>query len=124
LVVERDGGCEGEEALKDPCSEAVEGADTVAFEREEVFEGLEDASLRQSGEQVAEPLAGDRQETLIGRDAHDRLGNTERDDLRVGPPLLAFLAFSGRRSSAVQNTAISSRSRSASIVAPLGRRRG
>ena len=36
---------------------------------------------------------------------------------------LAFFAGSGRRSSAVQNTAISNRSRSASIVAPLGRRR-
>ena len=31
---------------------------------------------------------------------------------------LAFLARSGRRSSAVANTAVSSRSRSASIVAP------
>ena len=31
----------------------------------------------------------------------------------------AFFAFSGRRSSAVQNTAVSSRSRSASIVALL-----
>jgi len=37
---------------------------------------------------------------------------------------LAFPGLSGRRSSAAQNTAISSRSRSASIEAPLGRRCG
>src|SRR4051794_31764604 len=36
---------------------------------------------------------------------------------------LAFLALLGRRSSAVQNTAMRSKSRSASIVAPRGRRR-
>src|SRR6185369_6565047 len=42
LVVEGDAGCEGEEALKDACPETVEGAGAVAFEREEVFERLED----------------------------------------------------------------------------------
>src|ERR1700685_1484675 len=39
LVVEADGGGEGEEALEDAFSEALEGAGAVAFEGEEVFAG-------------------------------------------------------------------------------------
>src|ERR1700722_2381189 len=42
LVVEADGGGEGEEALEDAFSEALEGAGAVAFEGEEVFAGPED----------------------------------------------------------------------------------
>src|ERR1700676_3034642 len=42
LVVEGDAGGEGEEALEDAFSEAVEGAGAVAFEGEEVFAGPED----------------------------------------------------------------------------------
>src|SRR5580704_10011931 len=42
LVVEADGGCEGEEALEDAFSEAWEAAGAVAFEGEEVFAGPED----------------------------------------------------------------------------------
>jgi hypothetical protein len=33
--------------------------------------------------QVREALPGDRDEPTIARDSHDRLGDTERDDLRV-----------------------------------------
>src|SRR3954447_14162659 len=43
VVVERDAGGEGEQALTDACSEAVQGAGAVAFEAEQVFEGPEDA---------------------------------------------------------------------------------
>src|SRR3954454_25256526 len=43
LVVERDAGGEGEQSLADACSEAVQGAGAVAFEREQVFAGPEDA---------------------------------------------------------------------------------
>src|SRR3954469_4414300 len=46
LVVERDAGGEGEQALADPGSEAVQGASAVAFERQEVFEGPEMVSMR------------------------------------------------------------------------------
>src|SRR5271154_1872337 len=42
LVVESDGGCEGEEALEGASSEPLEGAGAVAFEGEEVFAGPED----------------------------------------------------------------------------------
>ena len=42
LVVEGDAGGEGEEALEDAFSEAVEGAGAVAFEGEEVFASPED----------------------------------------------------------------------------------
>ena len=42
VVVERDGGCEGEEACGDACFEPVETAGAVAFEGEDVFAGLED----------------------------------------------------------------------------------
>src|ERR1700742_2946287 len=43
VVVERDAGGEREQALADAGSEAVQGAGAVAFEREQVFEGPEDA---------------------------------------------------------------------------------
>ena len=58
VVVERDCGCECEQALADACSEAVEGAGAVAFEREEVFAGPEDAldSLTDRGQ--VRPAAG------------------------------------------------------------------
>ncbi len=42
LVVEADGGGEGEEAGGDPCSEVVWGVGAVAFEGQEVFAGEED----------------------------------------------------------------------------------
>ena len=42
FVVEGDAGGEGEEALQDAFSEALEGAGAVAFEGEEVFAGQED----------------------------------------------------------------------------------
>jgi hypothetical protein len=42
--------------------------------------------LGQLGEEIAEALAGNRQETAIGGDAHDRLGDTEGCDLGVGDP--------------------------------------
>src|SRR5664280_197479 len=35
-------------------------------------------------EEMDEPLAGDRQEAPVGRDAHDRLGHAERDQLGIG----------------------------------------
>src|SRR5579863_433645 len=40
----------------------------------------------QHREQVREPFDGDRQEPGIRRDPHDRLRDTQRDDLRVGDP--------------------------------------
>jgi hypothetical protein len=80
---------------------------------------VEGAALGQLREQVAEPMVSDGKEPLVGTDAQHRLSNAQRDDLRVGDPSLAFPGRLGRRSSAVQNTAISSRSRSASIEAPL-----
>src|ERR1700685_378313 len=45
---------------------------------------LEVAGLsRQPREQAAQALGSDRQKPAVGRDAHDRLGDAERDDLRV-----------------------------------------
>ncbi len=45
---------------------------------------LEVARLRrQLGKQVAKAFAGDRQETTVAGDPHDRLRHTKRDDLRV-----------------------------------------
>ena len=43
LVVQGDGGCEGEEALQDALSEAWEGSGAVSFEGEDVLAGPEDA---------------------------------------------------------------------------------
>lgn len=43
LVVERDGGCEADKALKDAFAQACERAGAVAFEGENVFAGAEDA---------------------------------------------------------------------------------
>src|SRR4051795_12835291 len=79
--------------------------------------------LRQPREQVPEPPGRHRQETLVGRDSHHRLRDQSATTSASVILRRAFSARSGRRSSAVQNTAISSRSRSASIVAPWGRRR-
>lgn len=58
LVVEGDGRGEREEAAGDPGSERVEGAGAVAFEREDVFGGPEDAldALADRGE--VRPAAG------------------------------------------------------------------
>ncbi len=79
--------------------------------------------LRQAREQVAKLAASSPQEPFIARHTHDRLDYAERDELRVREILRrAFPGLAGRKSSAVQSTAISSRSRSASIEAPLGRR--
>jgi hypothetical protein len=41
-------------------------------------------SLRQDREEVTKPLTRDSDEPLVGRDPHDRLGDRESDDLRVG----------------------------------------
>jgi hypothetical protein len=35
---------------------------------------------------VPEPLGRDREEALIRRDPHDRLGHAQRDELRIGHP--------------------------------------
>src|SRR3954452_251985 len=42
--------------------------------------------LGQPREQVPEALSGDGQEAPVGRDAHHRLRDAERDDLRLGDP--------------------------------------
>ena len=42
--------------------------------------------VRQVREEVTEALAGDGQEATVGGDAHDRLGDAERDQLGVGDP--------------------------------------
>lgn len=47
---------------------------------------VETELLGQLGKQVAQALVGNRQEAPIGRDTHDRQGNTERDDLRGCDP--------------------------------------
>jgi hypothetical protein len=39
---------------------------------------------RQLGKEVAQALGGDRQKLAITGNVHDRLGDRERDDLRVG----------------------------------------
>jgi len=58
LVVESDGGGEGEEALADAGSESVEGSGAVSFECEQVFAGPEDRfdSLSDGGQ--AQPGLG------------------------------------------------------------------
>jgi hypothetical protein len=68
-------------------------------------------------EQVQQPLSGHRQEATVAGDAHDRLGDTKADDLRVCDPSAGVSGLSGKRSSAVQKTAVRSRSRSACTVA-------
>ena len=40
----------------------------------------------QVGKEMVEALASHRQEPAIGGDSHDRLGDTERDDLGVADP--------------------------------------
>jgi len=50
---------------------------------------------------VPQPLGRDEQELAIGRDIHDRLGDRERDDLRVrhaspGVPLPPWQEIVGR----------------------------
>jgi hypothetical protein len=48
---------------------------------------LVEARLRgQLGEEMAKAPAGDGEEPTVRRDAHDRLGDTERGDLGVGDP--------------------------------------
>jgi hypothetical protein len=44
------------------------------------------AALGQHGEQMSQAGARDREEALVGRDAKHRLGDAERDDLRIGDP--------------------------------------
>ncbi len=41
---------------------------------------------RQLGEEVAEALSGHGEEAAVARDAHDRLGDAEHDDLGVRDP--------------------------------------
>jgi hypothetical protein len=45
---------------------------------------------------MAQPFARDRREALIRRDAHDRLGDRERDDLSVGHHPLGVLGSFGQ----------------------------
>jgi hypothetical protein len=79
-------------------------------------------ALGQLREQVREPMARERQETLV--DAIPSIARAMHSVTTSASVILrlAFAARLGRRSSAVQNTAISSRSRSATIEALLGRR--
>ena len=49
---------------------------------------MKPGALEALGKQVRKALCGDREEARIGRDAHDRLGDTERDDFGVGHPSL------------------------------------
>jgi len=81
---------------------------------------MEAGLVGQLREQGTEPALGDREDSLseeipITAWATQRVATSASFRLRR-----AFLLPSGRRSSAVQNTAVSSRSRSASIVALLG----
>src|SRR5262249_30180164 len=57
-VVEGDRGREGEEACPDAGAEAVQGAGAVAFEREQVFAGLEDRLDSLSDWREPGPVAG------------------------------------------------------------------
>jgi hypothetical protein len=47
---------------------------------------VESRLLGQLRKQPPQRAGGQAQETVIGRHAHDRLGNSQRDDLRVGHP--------------------------------------
>jgi hypothetical protein len=87
---------------------------------EAVATPVEARTLGQVGEQMAQALCDDPGEALVRADSHDRLRDAEGDDLRVGQSATSVLLALGQRSSAVQNTAASNRSRSASIVALLG----
>ena len=169
LVVEGDGGGEGEEALEDACSQAGEGAGAVAFEGEDVFGGPEDAFDPLADRRDVRATAG----FVLAEGPDDRGAEFQGVCLEVAAGValvtdhghvsavldtrkecqrnVAFPCFGagelqgargavrgeqavqpeapeepavtgGRRSSAVQNTGVSSRSRSASTEAPQGRR--
>jgi len=47
---------------------------------------VEAGLLRQLWEEVAQPMAGNREEAAVGGDPHDRLGDAERRHLGVGDP--------------------------------------
>jgi hypothetical protein len=47
---------------------------------------MKGAALGQPREQVRQPVGGHRQELLIGAAIEHRLGEAQRDDLRVGDP--------------------------------------
>src|ERR1700681_3236394 len=87
LVVEADAGGEGEEALDDAFSEALEGAGAVAFEGEQVFAGREDR---------LDPLP-DRREVgavsgfVLAPRTHER-GVEVADGLREGAAGVALVA--------------------------------
>ena len=58
VVVERDAGGEREQPLADAGSQAVQGAGAVAFEREQVFAGPEDALDPLADRGQVRPVAG------------------------------------------------------------------
>src|SRR6188474_27286 len=57
---------------------------------------VEAGLLGQLGEEIAKTLAGDRQEAAIGGDTHDRLGDAEGCDLRVGDSAAGVSRFLGQ----------------------------
>src|SRR3954463_11209223 len=95
-VVECDGGCEREEAGGDAGSEAAEGAGAVAFEREQVFAGLEDR---------LDPLAYRREVgAFAGLVLAARPGDQRLEPEGVGlelPAGVALVADHGHRTGAV-----------------------
>jgi len=52
--------------------------------------------LWQLREEVAQPLAGDGEETAVGGDAHDRLGDAERGDLGVADSAAGVCGLGGQ----------------------------
>src|SRR5829696_671950 len=72
-IVSRAGAMAGE--LGDQCLDRV---------RQRLAALVETVTVRKLGEQVPQALAGRRDEPRVGRDAHHRLRDAERDDLRIG----------------------------------------
>jgi len=100
---------------------AGEGADQPLDRLGQAPAALVEAGLvGQLLEQGAQSPLCDGKELAVGGDIHHRLGDAEGGDLRVGQASTGVLLPFGQAKSAVQNTAVSSRSRSASIVALLG----
>lgn len=57
---------------------------------------MEARLLGQLGEEIAKALVGDREETTIGGDTHDRLGDAERRHLGVGDSATGVSRFLGQ----------------------------
>jgi hypothetical protein len=68
LVVEGEGGGEGEEALQDALSEAGQGSGAVSFEREDVLAGPEDRLDPLADWREVRPMAG----LVFSEWSHDR----------------------------------------------------